>query len=47
LDEYLKLFNEFIEIKDTMTEVKDSMPPTIGLVKILLEGSIDMHVSID
>jgi hypothetical protein len=35
LGQVSKLPNEFIEIKDTMTEVKDSALPIIRSVKIL------------
>jgi hypothetical protein len=47
LGQVSELYNEFIEIKDAMTDIKDSVPLTIESVKILPEGSIDMHASID
>jgi hypothetical protein len=48
LGQVSELSNEFIEIQDAMTEVKERVLLTIGLVKILLEGSsTDMYMSID
>jgi hypothetical protein len=47
LGQVSELSNKFIEIKYAMTKVKESTLLTIRSVKILLEGSIDMHVSLD
>jgi hypothetical protein len=47
LGQVSELSNEFIEIEDAMTKVKESEPLTIGLAKIPPKGSINMYVSIE